>query len=84
MAIEKIRSEDFPRSERGGLSEESVAVMALQSGEAVKFPCRWKHNGRICTGTNNAYQAAHRSGFHVSTRCRDKMIYVMRRIGKNN
>jgi hypothetical protein len=78
MAIEKIPREDFPKS-WNGLSEESAAVMNLQPGEAVKFPCRWPHHGSVCEGSNNLYTAARRRGFRVSVRCRDKMVYVMRR-----
>ena len=79
MAIEKILREDFPKS-KNGLSEESAAVMNLQPGEAVKFPCRWEHiGGSHCKGSNNIYTAARRRGFRVSVRCRDKMVYVMRR-----
>ena len=81
MAIEKIRPEDFPRSERGlylGVSEESTAVRALQPGEAVRYPCRWEHHGSLCKGYGVAYAMARRSGCRVSIRCLDKMVYVMR------
>jgi hypothetical protein len=87
MAIEKIRPEDFPGPNPTGhraLTEESAAVMALQPGEVVRFPCRWRHRGSQCTGSNSLYQAGRRRGFRVSIRCRDKMVYVMRRIGENN
>jgi hypothetical protein len=87
MAIEKIPREDFPKR-KNGLSEESASVMDLQPGEAVKFPCRWPHTTSInndrCHANAQWYAAARRRGFRVSIRCRDKMVYVMRRIGENN
>lgn len=79
MAIEKIRPEDFPLDGRSGIrSDESAAVKALQPGEAVRYPCRWEHHGSLCKGYGAAYAMARRSGFRVSIRCRDKMVYVMR------
>ena len=81
MAIEKIQAEDFPNPQPAhALTEESAAVMALQPGEAVKFPCRWKHHSRNdCKGSNSLRAAARRQGFRVSITCQNKMVYVMRR-----
>ena len=82
MAIEKIPRKDFPKG-NNEMSEESAAVMNLQPGEAVKFPCLWSHisslNNDRCVATPRWYQVARRRGFRVSVRCRDKMVYVMRK-----
>jgi hypothetical protein len=78
MAIEKIRPEDFPADERIR-SDELTAVRALQPGEAVKFPCRWPHHKNVCMGLPGIYTTGRRHGFRVSIRCRDKMVYVMRK-----
>jgi hypothetical protein len=82
MGIKKISAEDFPKR-KNGPSEESTAVMNLQPGEAVKFPCRWPHDTNInndrCHANAQWYAAARRRGFRISVRCRDEMVYVMRR-----
>ena len=87
--ITKIEWDDYPEKEprpRGLTARpEFNAVRALKIGEAIKFPCTWKHYLRfgkydICTG---------KSGTHLATRhayperyieavCVDKVIYVRR------
>ena len=86
--IQRIEWEEFPARKprvRAGVRPEFEAVRALKIGEAIKFPCTWKHYLRfgkydICTG---------KSGTHLATRhayperyieavCVDKVIYVRR------
>jgi len=83
MSIESITTEEF---ERGfGLpivygkrpNPETCAVLQLQVGEAIKFPCRWRHN-RYCFGAGMASRSSVKYSQVVKTRCVDKIIYVMR------
>ena len=59
-------------------TEEGNAIRALQAGEAVKFPCRWKH-GKGCSGVIVAYSSVRSTGFKVSATCREGTVYVIRR-----
>ena len=77
--VTKIDSTEIPEGFRMGrpLTEETVAIRALLPGEAIKFPCRWKHS-RICHGYGLAHQTAKRAGFRIRSVCRDGVGYVMR------
>ena len=80
MVVTKIDPTEIPEGFSMGrpLSEETVAIRALQPGEAIKFPCRWKHQHGNCSGYVSAYTTATKAGFQVTARCRDKVVYVMR------
>ena len=46
MAITSVSKQEFEQVKQGHgtvLSEESKAVLALDVGQAIKFPCRWNH-----------------------------------------
>ena len=77
--VTKIDSTEIPEGFRMGrpLTEETVAIRALLPGEAIRFPCRWKHS-RICHGYSSAVVAAKRAGFRIRSGCRDGVVYVMR------
>jgi len=84
MGVTKIDPSEIPERLRMGrpLSEETVAIRALLPGEAIRFPCRWKHS-RICHGYSSAVTTARRAGFCVRSVCRDGVVYVMRKPGQN-
>jgi hypothetical protein len=76
MVVTKIDPQEIPKMGRP-IGEETAAVRALQPGEAIKFPCRWKHS-YVCHGAGSFRASAKDSGFRIITRCKDKMVYVMR------
>jgi hypothetical protein len=76
MAVTKIDPQEIP--DRWPASEETVAIRALQPGEAIKFPCRWTHQNSNCSGYVAAYNTATKAGFRMTGRCRDGVVYVMR------
>jgi hypothetical protein len=81
MSVEKIRIEDMPVFQRGmPRVEEMLAVRALLPGEAIKFPCRWRHfpKTNMCAGVSSAHTTAKRSGFKTSGTCRDGYVYIAR------
>ena len=80
MGVPKIDPSEIPEGFSMGrpLSEETVAIRALLPGEAIRFPCRWKHS-RICHGYSSAVTAANRAGFSIKCKCVDRVVYVMRR-----
>ena len=59
------------------------AVRALEVGEAIKFPCTWKHSITTdqCSGTVTLWQIARGFKRKIYTVCSDKWLYV-HRIGK--
>ena len=76
--IEKISSEEF-YAVRQSLGRESEAIRSLKPGEAIKFPCRWKHSKiHSCSGTSMAHYAATRVNSHISFRCYQGNCYVLR------
>ena len=77
--VTKIDPNEIPEGLRMGrpLAEETVAIRALLPGEAIRFPCRWKHS-RICHGYSSAVVAAKRAGFNIECKCVDRVVYVMR------
>ena len=90
--VKKINPEDFPRTKMRPrrLTVEMAAIRNLKHGEAIKFPCRWKHSRSksgqtVCSGSSSAYQTARRArnegiiAFHVTVKCQRKVLYVMRR-----
>jgi len=85
--VEKISwSELPPRVVRGPVPQlEFQAVQKLEPGEAIKFPCRWKHSDRgaghlttICSGVSNAYVHGRVHKLHLQALCRDGIVYVGR------
>jgi hypothetical protein len=85
MVVTKIDPSDMPKKLLFGrpLAEETVAIRALLPGEAIRFPCRWKHSDRLCHGYGLALQTAKRAGFRIRSVCRDGVVYVMRKPGQN-
>ena len=85
MAVTKIDPSEMPKKLLFGrpLAEETVAIRALLPGEAIRFPCRWKHSDRLCHGSGLALQTAKRAGFRIRSVCRDGVVYVMRKPGQN-
>ena len=43
MAITPITRDEFPQSSNA----EAQAVSGLKEGTGIKFPCRWKHGGKV-------------------------------------
>ena len=87
MAVTKIDPQDMPEMRVGRIpDEESLAVAKLEPGEAIKFPCRWKHrikksgqpSPNACVGASVVRAAGIRAGFVVASTCRNKVVYVMR------
>ncbi|MAH45504.1 hypothetical protein CMI37_06730 [Candidatus Pacearchaeota archaeon] len=81
MAVTKIDPSEIPEKRQfwgRPVSEETLAIRALQPGEAIKFPCRWKHHHGNCSGYVAAYSTAAKAGFKLTGRCRDGVVYVMR------
>jgi len=77
------------------MQPEMKAVKELVPGKAIAFDCTWEHrsvaNGirksdgtpqkhNLCPGTNRAYVTARRAGFRIHATCRDKTVYVQRRV----
>lgn len=76
--IEAITNEEFTKVRKAReLAPELAAVRALQPGQAIKFPCRWRHT-KVCLGVVAAHGTRHKMGFKVQTRCSDKALYVRR------
>lgn len=87
MAVTKIDPSEMPEMRVGRIpDEESLAVAKLEPGEAIKFPCRWKHkikksgqpSPNACSGVNVVRATGSRAGFVVASTCRNKVVYVMR------
>ena len=77
------------------LGAEAKAITQLAPGKAIAFHCHWEHRvvnnstqkkdgthstHEMCPGTNLAYVTARRVGFRIHTTCRDKTVYVQRRV----
>ena len=79
MVVTKIDPLEIPEGFKMGrpLTEETVAIRALLPGEAIRFPCRWKHS-QICHGYSSAVTTAKRAGFSIKCKCVDRVVYVMR------
>ena len=54
------------------------ATARLKIGQGFKTPCTWNHTGRTCNGAAVCHMRAKRTGFHVRTRCIDKILYIFR------
>ena len=83
MAITPITYDEFPPQWRTGsksLSSESQAVIILEVGTGIKFPCRWKHSDKPdqCFGMSTLRQTSKRHGHTTKYRCRDRTLYVWR------
>jgi hypothetical protein len=61
-------------------SPEYEAIAGLSPGGGFKVPCRWNHTGHgpTCGGASLAMQVSRRAGIRVATRCKDKVLYVLR------
>ena len=93
-AITKIAFEDFPEARRPTgrrPSQEWDAVRDLKPGEAIKFPCRWKHtvttrwraDGQSydyapCQARTTIAIIARGQQRKLQSACTDKWVYVRR------
>ena len=78
VTIERISREEFDAVAKWSI--ESQAIRKLQPGEAIKYPCRWKHSGntKSCHGAAMAAHAAKRENIHIRFRCYNGSVYVLR------
>lgn len=89
MTIERITREEFeavpkPRS-KGSPSPEVAALRAMNVGEGIKFPCRWKHDTRNRCASHSAIRGIKQSplspvslGWKLTIRCHQGTVYVLR------
>ena len=84
MAIERIDPSTIPWRPRSGRRSgpETKAVLALAVGEALKYPCRWKHThykgNHYCGGGHVIHAGVKRYGISIRTTCQNGVLYVMR------
>lgn len=83
VEIKKISMSDIPIIKRGPRGQtEYNAVRALEEGEAISFPCRWKHGDRSnCSGVANIKAIAQNSQHPqkiISAICIDGIVKVGR------
>jgi len=73
MAITPITKDELPNSE-------TLAVSDLKEGTGIKFPCRWKHNGKTnqCAGVQNLRNGLRRHNRTARIKCKDGDVYVWR------
>jgi hypothetical protein len=76
MAITPITRDEFPQSSNA----EAQAVSGLKEGTGIKFPCRWKHGGKVnaCAGAGTLRNTTKRYGHTTRFSCRDGTLYVWR------
>ena len=76
MAITPITRDEFPQSPNA----EAQAVSGLKEGTGIKFPCRWKHGGKVnaCAGGGTLRNTAKRYGHTTRFSCKDGTLYVWR------
>ena len=82
MAITPISQEEFLNQRRGlgrAMTAETKAVVDLETGTGIKFPCRWNHqkNG-TCVGVGNIRAATKRQGQTVKFTCKGGNLYAWR------
>ena len=82
-AVQKISWAEMPeKGNRGPVTQpEYAAVRDLELGEAIKFPCRWRHSGRgasKCAGVLNTYVIARQRDMKLQSTCQDGVVYVGR------
>lgn len=81
VEIKKISMSDMPIIKRGRRGQaEYNAVRALEEGEAISFPCRWKHRTN-CSGVANIKVIAQNSQHPrkiISAICIDGIVKVGR------
>ena len=80
MEITPITRGEFLDQRRGqgrALMAETKAVVDLEQGTGIKFPCRWNHqkNGG-CVGVKTIRAAAIRHGLVVKFKCKDGNLHV--------
>ena len=61
------------------------ALLDVQPGEGFKLPCTYKHrsylqNAITCSGISSAHGTANRHGFKVTCKCKNGILYVMRKV----
>ena len=76
MAITPITRDEFPQSSNA----EAQAVSGLKEGTGIKFPCRWKHGGKVnaCAGAGTLRNTTKRYGHTTRFSCRDGTLYFWR------
>ena len=98
--IWEIPSDSFPQETKQTRYDEETAILHLDEGKTIAFPCKWEHTARptyrrrkdgsmptttICNGTQYAYAVATKQGkFKIRATCRDKVIYVQRAKGMDD
>ena len=85
MEITPITRDEFLDQRRGQgsvMMAETKAVVDLEQGTGIKFPCRWNHqqNGG-CFGVKAIRAATVRHGLVVKFTCKDGNLYVWK-LGK--
>jgi hypothetical protein len=91
MKAIKITAEEFNSIEiqrRGGghpVSPLGLALRDVQPGEGFKLPCTYKHrsylqNAITCSGISSAHGTANRHGFKVTCKCKNGILYIMRKV----
>ena len=60
------------------------AVRALEVGEAIKFPCTWKHGNRGQCSSLITIKSTMGKAKPVTVRCKDGWVYVHRLSEVNN
>lgn len=75
--IIKISPDDMPAKLNRHLDYD--AVRALEEGEAIKFPCRWAHNGiQSCRSSFNLRFLFRKNQWAGRWICKDGWVYVHR------
>mgnify|MGYP001575766636 FL=1 len=80
MTIEKISPADF-WAQALRHKRETSAVRGLEADEALRFPCRWKHdhhNRDMCRFRSNVSAIGKKLGRTYHVTCHEKVVYVLR------
>ena len=86
MKIERVTTEEFATVKRENTlriprpSELTLAVRALEPGEALKVDCKWNHPSNNCGGSTQQHLQANRHGYKIRTSCKDGKLYIQKRI----
>ena len=86
--IEKIDSSLIPWRQ-GEPPPEEIAIKELEIGEALRFPCRWKHDpwkdskynrGDKCRSRSFIHLKAKKFNMKLKATCVDGYVYVLRKV----
>ena len=59
-------------------SKERLTIRGLAVGEAISYPCRWKHYHSSCSGIGTIGAASRQDGIKIVQRHVDGVIWVLR------